>query len=48
MIWMNYNCGVQQGDSSGVVEKCLYSGSIFNMEMTGHVDKLNSRHEQRR
>lgn len=49
IIWMNDNVVLntlwfKQGSISGVVEKCLDSGSTFNMEMTGHANKLNEGH----
>lgn len=49
IIWMNDNVVLntlwfKQGSISGVVEKCLDSGSTFSMEMTGHANKLNEGH----
>lgn len=47
-IWTDYNCGFKKGNNSGVVESCFDSGNILNMEMTGHVNTLNTGHEQMR
>lgn len=45
VIWMPDTCDFKQGNSS---PKCLDSGNVWNMEMTGHADKMNEGTEQMR
>lgn len=45
MIWIPDPCDFKQGSSS---PKCLDSGNVLSMEMTGHADKMNERTEQMR